>query len=132
MLVDDDEATNFLNSHIINKQNIAKELVIVKNGQTALDTLKAYQQSDVQQPELIFLDINMPVMNGFEFLQALEELYPDYRDDTQIVMLTTSLNPEDIRRVKALGVTDFVNKPLSKTKLAAILQKYFTDDKTFY
>lgn len=127
MLIDDDEATNFLNAHIIKKQEITEQLLIAHNGVNALNVLKSYQQKSERTPELIFLDINMPVMNGFEFLEALDELYPDYRQSGLIVMLTTSLNPDDIKRVSALGITEFITKPLSKRKLNSLIDKHFTD-----
>lgn len=128
LLVDDDKATNFLNSFVIQRQEVARELLIAQNGRKALETIKEYYHERAHSPELVFLDINMPVMNGFEFLEAFHSLEPDYRRSVVIVVLTTSSNPKDIERMQSMGITEFINKPLSKDTLVELINKYFSDN----
>jgi len=76
-------------------------------------------------PVLVLLDVNMPVMNGVEFLEAYQQLPPDRRQAVVIVMLTTSLHPRDLARIQALPIAGLVSKPLSEEKINAILREHF-------
>lgn len=127
LLIDDDEATNFINELLIEELNFTDKLLITQNGQEAMKILRELcSKSGEQLPELILLDINMPVMDGFEFLEAFQQLDCPARKNTAIVMLTTSLNHRDVEKVKEAGITDFLNKPLTKEALEYILNKYFS------
>jgi CheY-like chemotaxis protein len=129
LLVDDDDATNFINKLLIHKFDLTDELVIAKNGKEALDFLqKRMDKNDSNLnafPELILLDINMPVMDGFGFLEAFDTLDLPQKSKIKIAVLTTSMNPKDIDKVKALGVSDFLNKPLSKATLQNLVHKHY-------
>jgi CheY-like chemotaxis protein len=128
LLVDDDEATNFINRRLILKSEITDELVTTQNGKDAIDFLQRRSQDVNNQhavPELILLDINMPVMDGFGFLQAFKTLSLPNKESVVIAVLTTSLNPKDLEKVKASGITDFLNKPLTKTSLQNLIEKHF-------
>ena len=128
LLVDDDEITNFVHESLITDLGIAKEVLIAKNGQEAIQAIEQQSSRGLQCPNLVFLDINMPVMNGFEFLEAYQRLNDSLRQSLIIVMLTTSLNPKDIERTKDTGVADFLNKPLSEEKVREVLAKHFDLD----
>jgi CheY-like chemotaxis protein len=125
LLVDDDEATNFINRLAIRKAAFAEKIVIVRNGLEALEYLRseAYDREYVE-PDFIFLDINMPVMNGWEFLEAYQQL--QHRPHAPlIVMLTTSLNPDDAEKAGNItAITEFRHKPLTISMLQDILAKY--------
>ncbi|RPD49725.1 response regulator [Hymenobacter sediminis] len=131
LLVDDDKTTNFLNELMLRKLDVADKLLVALNGQEALQILQEHcAQSASSCPVLIFLDINMPVMNGFEFLDAYSQLPWIQQRTTIIVMLTTSLHSRDLRRAEELPVAGFVSKPLTEQKVQAILQKHFPDRAT--
>ncbi|MGD1844662.1 MAG: response regulator [Salibacteraceae bacterium] len=127
VLIDDDKMTNYLNQRIIKKSGLADHLLIFKNGKEGLEYLKNPDASDYISPNLIFLDINMPVMNGFEFLEEYNKLDASLRADKLMVMLTTSLLTRDVDAAKSYEVSEFINKPLDEDKLRIIIEKYYEE-----
>ncbi|MFT2008125.1 response regulator [Pontibacter sp. 13R65] len=129
LLVDDDEATNFINTMVIKRAGIAEELLIARNGKEAIELIKqrgnevAVMRAPI--PRLILLDINMPVMDGFGFLQLYKELELPEKESVVIAVLTTSLNPKDEELVRSAGVRDFLNKPLTAKVLEELLSRHF-------
>lgn len=121
LLVDDDEATNFINELLIEELDFTENLLIARNGKEALDLIKGLYRQKKRLPELILLDINMPVMDGFEFLEAFSALNCPQKEATMIVMVTTSLHQKDIDKVKKTGVAGYLNKPLTRQALEDIL-----------
>ena len=125
MLVDDDSITNFLNELLLTEMDISEELIITPDGQKALDVLYYRCVLKGECPDLILLDVNMPVINGFEFLKRYNEMVFENKQSIVIVMLSTSLNPRDKEKAEALNVNDYLNKPLSKDRINELLDKYF-------
>ncbi|MFN3404943.1 MAG: response regulator [Cytophagaceae bacterium] len=127
LLVDDDNINNYINKHLILKAGFAQEVNIVLNGEEALNYLKSQDAEGHEMPELLLLDINMPVMDGFEFLEAFTKQTIKGSENIKIVMLTTSTNPNDTGKIKdTLIVKDYINKPLTEGKLNDIVQKHFS------
>lgn len=127
LLVDDDRINNFLNQRLLDGLNITDKLLTALNGQEAL-ALFEQECQQAQCPALILLDVNMPVMNGFEFLEAYGKLQITPKESVIIIMLTTSLHPRDVERVQQLGIAGFINKPLTKEKVNGILKAYFSHE----
>lgn len=129
LLIDDDEPTNFLNNIFIEDANCSEHIEIKQSGQEALKYLTQIQQLENSvgpYPDLIFLDINMPAMDGWEFLNKYRELKKGNSRATIIVMLTTSLNPDDVIKAHNIPeISGFENKPLTTEKINGILKKYF-------
>lgn len=126
LLVDDDEACNFFHTHLIERLECSDLVTQAADGKEAIDYLSTPIDGVFPQPDILFLDINMPRMNGWEFLEAYHLLPEEQKAKIILVMLTTSFNPEDKER--ALDnpyVKDFANKYLSKESLTDILQKHF-------
>lgn len=128
LLIDDDEATNFIHSMVISQLNCTKNIVTKENGVEALDYLRSINEQTEKhpQPDLILLDINMPGMNGWEFLEEYKKLNDNQLAKTVIVMLTTSLNPDD--KEKTNHITDirgFMHKPLTKDMMNQVLDDHF-------
>ncbi len=122
LIVDDDFINNFLTERIIKKMDIANNIKVLMNGHEGMTYLKETCLYDTKQcPELIFLDINMPVMDGFDFIEAFEHLPLAHK--SKIVILTTSRHNSDIEKISALGDFEMVNKPLTQEKLLDCLAK---------
>jgi CheY-like chemotaxis protein len=123
LLIDDDEPTNFLNRLTLEQVGCARRIHTAQSGQEALD----YLRDTASRPDLIFLDINMPAMDGWEFLDRYRTLPPARKADIVLIMLTTSLNPDDEKRTLAIPeVTGFEHKPLGHDQLNGLLKKYFS------
>ena len=118
LLIDDDDINNYMNERLIKKLNVSHNVKVTLNGKEGLEFIKHHcSLNDDKCPELIFLDINMPVMDGFEFLQAFEGLNLENRERMNINILTSSHNEKDIAMLKVLGKFNFINKPLTEEKL---------------
>lgn len=123
LLVDDDDTTNYLHQLIIGKAGAEVELAVALDGRAALENLQARIDGGRAMPEVILLDINMPRMNGFEFLDAFGALPEEQRAGVRTVMVTTSFLPEDISRALANDfVSGFKTKPLSVADMQEILE----------
>ena len=126
LLVDDDQTTNYLNQLLLKRMGVAAKLLVAVNGQEALDLLQTHCQDAVEEcPTLILLDVKMPVMDGFAFLEAYDQLSLPQKKAIIIIMLTTSLHPKDMERVQRLNIAGFLNKPLTEGKVNEVLASYF-------
>ena len=114
LLVDDDAAANYLSKELLESLNAAKEIEIAEN---VLRALKMISQEDC--PDIVFLDIKMPGLDGFDFLDKLKKL--TLSKNVKIVMLTSSLRPEDkLRAFSYKAVVDYLEKPLTPEKVQMI------------
>lgn len=123
LLVDDDETTNFVNQMLLEDMAVAQRVLVANNGKEALDLIRL-QSDDGYFPELILLDINMPVMDGFEFLEAYEAQAFAWKQSVTIFVLTTSTNPGDIARLNETPINGFLNKPLTEEKVFHLLEQH--------
>jgi CheY-like chemotaxis protein len=133
LLIDDNPADNDFHKIIIKEANICDHIEVVLNGLEALEYIRKSADSEndgkkFPKPNIIFLDINMPRMNGFEFLDEYKKLDEKLKSEVVIVMLTTSLNPDDAKRAKENSeVKEFQNKPLTVESLKDVVDKYFNE-----
>jgi CheY-like chemotaxis protein len=132
LLVDDDEGHNYLTQLTIEDCAVALNVRTVWNGREAIDYLtgrgKYSNAKAFPRPQLIFLDINMPVMDGWDFLAEYRALDSALKSRTMIVMLTTSMNPDDHARAHAIPeISEFRIKPLTRASLEEVIQKYFRE-----
>jgi CheY-like chemotaxis protein len=128
LLVDDDPATNFLHTKAIKGADCTEEIATAENGEDAISYLEQRAAQNLPVPELILLDINMPIMNGWDFLLAYQELPQTQKELSKIVMLTTSMNPDDEKRAKTFPeIKEFNFKPLDKAMMHSLIEKHFPE-----
>jgi len=125
LLIDDDEATNFLHKREISKSEIKSEVNVVENGEEGINFIKDLLAKGEPLPTVIFLDINMPRMNGWEFLEEYEKITTGLKLNANIVvMLTTSLNPDDEKKAKLYtSICKYLTKPLKIITLPEIIKQ---------
>ena len=116
-LVDDDPIQNMLTSKLIETVGMDIAYKVYQNGEEALDAI-----NQGEKPKLILLDINMPIMDGWEFLEA----YRDHKNPATVIMLSSSNMPEDRNRTNEFEfVHDYYLKPITTEDIRKILRKYF-------
>jgi len=125
LFIDDDPITLMLCKMVISKSLFSKEIVTAKNGEEALQYFNKLKQADgnslLIKPQLIFLDLNMPVMGGWEFLDSFSTLEYSQYNNTKVIILSSTIDPEDLEKSnKYPMVIDFLSKPISKEMLEYI------------
>lgn len=118
VLIDDNEVDNMVNQRILEAAQFAKNVYVYTSGKSALEFLKNLDRNpDFPQewiPKLIFLDINMPIMDGFSFIEALDKLSPRIHKQMRVILLSQSSNPQVINQAKKNSlVKDYLVKPLN-------------------
>jgi CheY-like chemotaxis protein len=121
LLVDDDSVNNFLNQKLFAKLDVADKVEIIEDAENALAFLDSYHRTNQCHPEVIFIDVNMPAMNGFEFVSRFKETYPQNHGGVKIIMLTAALSKYDKLQIEESNVSGSMEKPLTKEKVELIL-----------
>lgn len=118
MLIDDDHFTNFYNQHILERAKICESIIVFQNAKEALEYLNTTEES----VDLILLDVNMPVMNGWQFLEEFEKLSTNKKTAMIAIMLTSSINSDDEEKANTFAaVKEFISKPLTPEKVTEIM-----------
>lgn len=121
LVIDDDDINIFIIKKIVEKTGLAIEMIARNNGQQAIDYLKETILQNKSLPNLVLIDINMPVMNGWEFIEAYEELNIEQKVDMYI--LSSSVYENDIEKTKGYkAVKGFISKPLSMERLTELIK----------
>ncbi len=124
LLVDDDEINNFISIKLIKKALLNTEIMACLNGKFAIDQLYEIQKKDpAKLPDYILLDINMPIMNGWEFLDEYKRLNIDPQGKTKIYIISSSVFSNDINKARSYPlVKDFISKPLNVDKIVELFR----------
>ena len=123
MLIDDDEVSSYIFSKLITISNFAKQIRTFDNGNEALEYLRKHSDEEDQLPEIIFLDLLLIDMDGWEFLKQFEMLDKPVRDKIHLVILTTSFYEKDkIKAGQYSSVKKFIQKPITTEHLMEILE----------
>jgi len=122
MLIDDNEIDNLINQKMIEAADISQNIYTHTGAKSAIEFLRNMEQlkevATIVLPQIIFLDIDMPLMDGFQFLDEFQKLSKETKDHCNIVMLTSSINPQDMDKAKEYTyVKKYLNKPLSQDTL---------------
>lgn len=125
VLIDDDEISNLFNKIFIRRLDLDIEIETVANGAKAI-ALLTDQKTRLEKPLLLLLDMRMPVMDGWKFLEAYDSLDEELRNESFIVVLTTSENEKEmISATKNPNIDAIIRKPLSEKKFTGLIQKLF-------
>lgn len=121
LLVDDNDTDNFISKRIIEITKFAKRVEVKNSGKSALEYLEKAQNNPDELPDVIFLDINMPIVDGFVFLFEFEMFADHIKDRCKIIILSSSNNKRDIAKiVDNEYVIKFITKPLTEKSLQEI------------
>lgn len=121
LLVEDDPITIMVCDRIIKMTSFAEKVKSCENGKIGIDYLSGLPR-DSSTPKIIFLDINMPVMNGWDFLEEFEKIRDRFNSLPRIYLLSSTVDPEDYKKAQKFSlVQDFISKPLSKEALQNII-----------
>ncbi len=128
MLIDDNEIDNLINQKMIESSAICQHILVHTGARSAIEFLRNVEKlsgaiTDAKKliPDIILLDIDMPLMDGFQFLEEFDRLSDMVKNDIKIVMLTSSMNPNDLSRAKkSKFVSKYLNKPLTIDSLLSL------------
>jgi CheY-like chemotaxis protein len=124
-IIDDDKIYRYGISKIINNHLPGKEIMSFENGQKALDSIKEMEENNNELPDLILLDIDMPEMNGWDFLNAFQSIREKVNKDIQIFVISSRIdkkNHELYRLEWSQKVSDFIQKPVQIEALKGLLK----------
>ena len=121
LIIDDDAICSFINTRVAQTSGMFLQIHTVHNGQDALDFLQSTSREKDVSPDVILLDLNMPLINGFDFINALKNMPLVNKENISIVILTSSDDSKDIERAHALGIDHYLQKPLTVNDLQATL-----------
>jgi CheY-like chemotaxis protein len=121
LVIDDDDINIFIIKKIVEKTGFDINMVSKSNGQQAIDYLKNAVSNSQNLPQLILIDINMPVMNGWDFIEAYQEL--GITTPVNLYILSSSVYENDIEKTKSYSsVKGFISKPLSMERLTELIK----------
>ncbi|MBC6697629.1 response regulator [Hymenobacter puniceus] len=128
VLIDDNETTIFLNNRLLNRLEVADNILTFARAEQAFQALWGQETTGApahDTPDLVFVDLKMPGMDGFEFLQRFNELPESVRQRTVLTVLTTSMHAADTARVAQYPNIEYLSKPLTEEKMEKLLNKRF-------
>ena len=125
LVIDDSETDRYVAKRMIQKYNFAEDIVVQESATKALIYLQTLESTPEELPQFIFLDIRMPEMDGFGFLEEFKKLNETIKSTCVIVMLSTSLDADDLKKAEENPfVNRFMNKPLDKEKMEILGQDF--------
>ena len=126
LIVDDDHTSVYLTKIVLEDMHIAEQVLIAHNGLEGIEKVKGCclneHAANDECPDLILLDINMPIMDGFEVLNQLRQIGQTNLIEAKVIVLTTSSNPNDVEKMKAFGVKDYLQKPVTEDKIISLIK----------
>lgn len=122
-IIDDDKTFQFIMKHNIKATKLVNNIVAFENGKEAIEYLESIIDTTEKIPDMILLDLSMPVMDGWSFLEYYFLLKPRFNKNVPIYIVSSSINPVDFQKAKSIStVTDYILKPVSKDTLVKIIE----------
>ena len=127
-IIDDDDISRYSLSRNLTKLSPSREMLVFPDGEEAIGYMENNVGNSSNLPDIIFLDINMPIMDGFQFMEEYDKLNPLFDKKVNIYMMSSSINKEDIQRAKTVSrISDYLIKPVEMDKLADLLTSMEVD-----
>lgn len=117
LIIDDDEICSYINIRVAQTCGLFEEIHSVHDGRAALDYFRKVCEGAAPAPDIILLDLNMPLINGFDFIRALRQLSFPNKENVKVIVLTSSTQPQDIQQAQSFGIDHYLSKPLTVNKL---------------
>ena len=128
LLIDDEDINLFILQNLLRLSRIKAEITFFNTSKKGIDYLQGLSEKGEKFPDLILLDIEMPVMNGWDFLEMYKQFDKNVTYDTKVIIFTTSIVEQDMAKAKSYEeVEDFVNKPMTIEMLKNIEQEHFVN-----
>jgi CheY-like chemotaxis protein len=121
LVIEDDKSSAFLIKLLLRELDVVESISFAAHGEEGLDYLVRLKANGGRCPEYIFLDLNMPVMGGFEFIKKCRQLGCVDETQTTIIVLTSSMYGKDIQQARELSITHYLNKPISEEEILRVL-----------
>ena len=129
-IVDDDDIYQFTTIKIIESLKLAKKIIVFSDGEEAINFMIDNINEENELPDVIFLDINMPIMDGFQFMDEYVKIKPKVGKKITIYMVSSSVNPTDIERAKKIeDISDYIIKPIKPGELKSIIEELSKNDR---
>lgn len=123
LLVDDDPVWNLINKKNLEITGMVNDIDVASNGRDALILLEKYCLAEDRVPDVILLDINMPILNGFGFLEGFKKMQCKNKDRIKISILSSSKNDKDLAKAKDLGASNYFVKPMDQAGFMSLLKE---------
>lgn len=124
-IIDDDDICIFTTKKIIQAKQIADTTIVFKNGEEAYEYFENNVNNNSLLPEIILIDLNMPAMDGWDFITNYNNIQPQIQKKIDVYIQTSSVDPDDIKKYKSTpGILEFIVKPLTVEKLVSIVNAY--------
>ncbi len=123
LLIDDNDIDNYISNHVIESTHLAKKITAKSSALDALVYLKSIEQTGGKFPDIVFLDVRMPKMDGFDFLEKFNEFPESLTRACKVILLTSSMHPDDkVRARQNPLVKKFLNKPLTSELVESLVK----------
>jgi len=123
-IIDDDQIFVYGTKRIMKDSSFCDTIYVFENGLDAITALKKMTVAGIELPRLIFLDLNMPIMDGWEFLEDFQKIPSKIREKVTIYIISSSIDPRDLERVKEYGVvSDYILKPVTPKDLKNLIEE---------
>ena len=131
-IIDDDDVYQYTITNAIKKNSIVKKILVFSDGKEGIDFLIDNIANVEDIPDIIFLDINMPIMDGWQFLEQYVKLKPRVGKKVTIYMISSSVDPIDVKRAKAMSeISDYLIKPIKSEQVSEIIEKIKNENDVF-
>ncbi|MEM0516799.1 response regulator [Aequorivita flava] len=125
-IIDDDSIYQYAITATIKAYKLAENVLVFSDGEEALDFIRENAENNDNLPDIILLDINMPVMDGFQFIDEYKLIKPRMEKKIVVYMVSSSVDPQDIEKAKAISeIADYIIKPIRPKELASIVSSFF-------